>query len=220
MTDIDLSPIKRDPEPEPEQNNNIDIPEVTDLDLFDQNKDNNDDDENDKDHIKNTIERRKVLLTIKSWELNFQQVLKDVIPSNQQLKEMTDKELDTLLDEIKFCVSVRNTTKISTKAFIGVVHQVENICVAYDILNIKGLTQICKKDQDLLDTVKEVCLNNLSLTYSKPEYRLAFSLLNTAYGLHIMNNSIKTQTNQSNKTIKKEMDDELKNIDNKFDELM
>ena len=98
--DIDLSTIKCDPDPEVVKDDEPDAP-MDDLELFDENNNNNND-----YAIKNTLERRKLLLTIKSWQLNFDKVLKDIIPSNNELNNMTDDNLEQLLQEIKFCVSV------------------------------------------------------------------------------------------------------------------
>lgn len=213
--DIDLSTIKRDPDPEVIKDNEPDAP-INDLELFDDNNNNNDD-----YAIKNTLERRKLLLTIKSWQLNFDKVLKDIIPSNNELNNMPDEDLEQLLQEIKFCVSVRNTTKISTKAFLGIVNQVENVCCAYEILNIRGLTGICAQDADLLDTVKECCLSHMNLCYSRPEGRLLYNLLQSAYTLHIINNSKpQSAVNTPNKTQKDiKMNNKLKDIDNEFDSM-
>ena len=67
-------------------------------------------------------------------------------------------------------------------------NQLENLLLYATPLKTKRIRQNCE-DEDVLDTFKEFSLENMDLMYTKPAYRLGFSVISAIAQLHIKNTS-------------------------------
>ena len=103
-----------------------------------------------------------------------------------------------MLNEIKFTVATRNSGKMSEKIFKNVIYQLEVALTTFTPIKADGLSQITN-DPDLLDTFKEFQLENLSLVYISPKYRLIYAIISAIANLHMINS--KKQVIDINKPI-------------------
>lgn len=112
------------------------------------------------------IYRRKLIMKGRRWIQTFPQYLKD-FESEKIDTSRTIEELENVIQEMKFCVANRNSSRMATKAFETGLFIVENLHEDF-----RGLTTAFFADSDTNDLIKELCLENESLVYTKPEYRL------------------------------------------------
>src|SRR5579885_331896 len=98
---------------------------------------------------------------------------------DKNLNEMSAKELELLLKEIQFTVSVRNSSNIVVNNSDKLLLRIESLCVEYTPLKISGFSNLAK-DPDFQDLLKEFALEHSSLFYVKTEYRI---LLNCNYNV-------------------------------------
>lgn len=170
----------------------------------------------------NSIDKRRTILVIQRYALEFEQYLGSLNKSASELELLNEDQLKSLLEEIKFTVSVRNSGKMSERAILMSISQLENFCCAYTPLNVKGLSNICK-DEDFVMTVKEFCLENINLFYVPASYRLCYALLMSATNLHMYNTNLESKqqsTSIGDDKIDSIKDDKIKNISDKFDKLV
>jgi hypothetical protein len=163
----------------------------------------------------NTIERRRLILIIQRYILEFEKYLGDLATINYSM--MSEEELGELLKEIKFTVSVRNSGKMSEKMVLASIMQLEQFCCTYTPLKVQGLAQMTINDNDFRDTVKEFTLENLDLFYVSPSYRMIYTLLLTGMNLHVYNSQLEKTKLANLKTV--EMTDKLKELDNEFNNI-
>lgn len=163
----------------------------------------------------NTIERRRLILIIQRYILEFEKYLGDLATINYSM--MSEEELGELLKEIKFTVSVRNSGKMSEKMVLASIMQLEQFCCTYTPLKVQGLAQMTINDNDFRDTVKEFTLENLDLFYVSPSYRMIYTLLLTGMNLHVYNTQLEKTKLANLKTV--EMTDKLKELDNEFNNI-
>jgi hypothetical protein len=163
----------------------------------------------------NTIEKRRLILIIQRYTLEFDKYLGSLNKSASELEDFTEDQLKNLLDEIKFTVSVRNSGKMSERAVLMGIQQLENFCVAFTPLNIRGLSNICN-DDDFKMTVKEFCLENINLFYVPASYRMAYALLMAGMNLHVYNTSI---ANNKVESVTSDKSAKIDSINEKFDKI-
>ena len=141
-----------------------------------------------------------------------------IIGSN--FNSLSIEQLENILTAIKWRVSVGNSTKINTAIFINGMSQLEQILIYTTPLKVQGLSQI-SLDPDVLDTFKEVSLEYKDLFYTRPEYRLAYSILTAIGALHVKNTAmeaIKPKESVANIRIEGKLSNEILEITKKFDQ--
>jgi hypothetical protein len=162
-----------------------------------------------------TIKKRHIILIIQRYIIEFSDCLPaDLIGAN--FSSLSADELANLLTEIKFCVATRNTTTMSTRAMKQGVRVLETgLCTVG--VKCQDLYNVCD-DKDFDATLREFTLDNMNLFYTKPQYRLMYSLLMAIVNLHMINS--KNEKDDINKAMKKKVDKKLLDIDSKFNNLI
>jgi len=130
--------------------------------------------------------------------------------SAKHLGDLSSEELETMINDIRFCISTKNTNSLyETGATKG-------LLVAETLLRpiykIDGLSDVLSKDQTYLDLVEEILLENQNQVYVKPQYRLLYCVLSSAYIVHNQHVMLEklSQTDEGKKMIN-EMANKLQN---------
>src|SRR5271154_612351 len=168
--------------------------------------------------VEDPIEKRKVILKVRRWLLEFEKHLGDF--TNRDLEALSIEQLDILLREIKFTVSCRNVNTMSIRAFKTMIVNIEYFCCTHTQIRCAGLSKL-NEDEDLLDCVKEFSLENMELFYTKPQYRILYAVVSSIMTLHIVNSTReKEQLALQAQQAKKEVDlEKVKEIDDEFDKI-
>ena len=168
--------------------------------------------------VEDPIEKRKVILKVRRWLLEFEKHLGDF--TNRDLEALSIEQLDILLREIKFTVSCRNVNTMSIRAFKTMIVNIEYFCCTHTQIRCAGLSKL-NEDEDLLDCVKEFSLENMELFYTKPQYRILYAVVSSIMTLHIVNSTReKEQLALQAQQAKKEVDlEKVKEIDAEFDKI-
>lgn len=109
-------------------------------------------------------------------------------PTN--INTMTISELDSLINDIRFCISTKNVHSFwqdATTQGVGIVERV--ISPWY---NVTGLSTVLSNDDTYKDVCEELILEHQHYLYCKPEYRLAYSIFKTATAVHSQHEFFKT----------------------------
>ena len=142
------------------------------------------------DSPEDIIYKKKLIISIQLWSSQFKKFLgnpMDLFTANYS--SLSIEQLENLLVAIKYEVSVRNSTQINTGMFKHGMNQLENLLLYATPLKVNGLGKI-GEDEDVLDTFKEFSLENMDLMYTKPAYRLGFSVISAIAQLHIKNTAL------------------------------
>lgn len=110
---------------------------------------------------------------------------------SSSLNNLTIPELDSLINDIRFCISTKNVNSFWQDACTQGVGVAERIVSPY--YNITGLSQVLSKDNNYLDVTEELVLENQQYLYCKPEYRIAYSILKNATMVHAQHQFFKTE---------------------------
>ena len=134
----------------------------------------------------NVEEKRKRLLVISRYKnsTRFGEWLKKqgFNFNSKDLEEMSNDELETMINDIRFCIATKNTNGMYGKLSTQGILVIEN--VLRPIYNVDGLSQMLSNDQTYLDTVEELALEYQNYLYVQPQYRLMYSVLSSAYLVH------------------------------------
>ena len=121
--------------------------------------------------------------------------------SPKNLEDLSIDELETMINDIRFCIATKNTNSMyETGATKG-------ILVAETLLRpvykIDGLSEVLSKDPTYLDLVEEILLENQNQIYVKPQYRLLYCVLSSAYIVHTQHVMLEklAQTDEGRKMI-------------------
>lgn len=134
--------------------------------------------------VDDPIAKRKLILKIQQYIVQFSKYLPQEL-NIKEFKDFTIEQLQSLLDEIKFTIAVRNSGKMNQRMILQGITLLESLLIAFTPLKVKGLSQICL-DKDFQETVLELCLE-MEMMYLDPKYRLCYALVSAATTLHIMN---------------------------------
>lgn len=134
----------------------------------------------------NPEDKRKRLLVISRYKNSkrFSKFLKDqgFNFNTKHISGLSNEELETMINDIRFCISTKNTNnmieQVSTKGIV----LLENLL--RPVYNIDGLSQVLTNDQTYLDLVEELTLEHSNYFYVKPEYRLMYCVTSSAYIIH------------------------------------
>jgi hypothetical protein len=100
----------------------------------------------------------------------------------KSLKDKSNEELDTMINDIRFCISTKNTNNMYETAATKGVLIIENLL--RPIYKVDGLSEVLTKDPMYLDLVEELMLERSDYIYVKPEYRLLYCVISSAYIVH------------------------------------
>jgi len=165
----------------------------------------------------NVEEKRKRLLIINRYK-NSQRfgdwLKKQGFNFNSNtLSKMTNTELETMINDIRFCIATKNTNGMYSKLSTQGVVVLEN--VLRPVYKIDGLSQILSNDSTYLDTVEELALEYQNYLYVQPQYRLMYCVLSSAYIVHSQHIMLEklSQTVEGQNMIKN-MANQIQNVNN------
>ena len=155
------------------------------------------------------IERRKVIIHIKSYISTFPEYLEEFKKVNWSNKSLQD--LNNMRDEIKLIVCNANNQNLFVEFFGAACEGIESIApmVNYDLT---GLQHIACNNQNIIKCVKEISLEYQNVAYIAPEKRLTLLMLVTCNSL----NKVNKTTVKLNNCIEAEVKDTIKE---KYDDL-
>ena len=139
--------------------------------------------------------RRLRLLILNRYKLSqrFGQYLTDLgfKLDNSQLSMLTIPELDSLINDIRFCVSTKNVNSFWQDACVHGVGVAERIISPF--YNITGLSQVLSHDDTYKDVCEELILEHQNYLYCKPEYRLLYCIVKNASLVHEQHKFFQTE---------------------------
>ena len=95
---------------------------------------------------------------------------------------MKNDELETMINDIRFCIATKNTNGMYGKLSTQGVVVLENIL--RPVYKVDGLSNVLANDPTYLDTVEELALEYQNYLYVQPQYRLMYCVLSSAYIVH------------------------------------
>ena len=139
--------------------------------------------------------RRLRLLILNRYKLSqrFGQYLSDLgfKLDNSQLSTLTIPELDSLINDIRFCVSTKNVNSFWQDACVDGIGVAERIISPF--YNVTGLRQVVSHDDTYKDVCEELILEHQNYLYCKPEYRLLYCVVKNGSLVHEQHNFFKTE---------------------------
>lgn len=127
------------------------------------------------------LRRRQLLVKIKKYKIAFPENLTDIDTS--EIRDMELGELEILAQDIEFMVSVRQSAGASQQLFLSAMTVAETVGRPVG-LKLKGLTNVCAANDNLLQTVQE-CAIKYGDTYAVgPEVRLGLLLSQLVMAVH------------------------------------
>jgi hypothetical protein len=145
---------------------------------------------------KQLVERRKLILKLRTYLSAFPDILKSVI-GQHDLEKLSLKELRGVLLDVKFTVACKNTCKVNTWGAEGLLALLEGFLEAFTPIRAQGLHTLAS-DPDFIDVIKEITLEHMDFVYSRPEMRALFLICNKLCTLHFTSSTtsgIKTTRN-------------------------
>lgn len=139
--------------------------------------------------------RRLRLLILNRYKLSprFGQYLADLgfKLDGTNLSSLTIQELDSLINDIRFCVSTKNISNFWQDACTHGVGIAERIVSPF--YNVTGLSQVLGKDDTYQDVCEELILEHQNYLYCKPEYRLMYCIVKNASLVHEQHKFFQTE---------------------------
>ena len=130
--------------------------------------------------------RRLRLLILNRYKLSqrFGQYLSDLgfKLDNTYLSTLTIQELESLINDIRFCVSTKNVNNFWQDACVHGIGVAERIVSPF--YNVTGLSQALGHDETYKDVYEELILEHQNYLYCKPEYRLLYCVVKNASLVH------------------------------------
>jgi hypothetical protein len=142
--------------------------------------------------------RRELLRVVKYYQKNLGHKLTtefDIDFSN--VKNMTIKELEDMLEEIRICLCCVQTNAFWKRTFFMAVDATEHWSrqgVFGSNIDLTGISNDCKFDPELKDLIDEVIIEHAKWSMIRPENRLMFDLASKLYYRASVNRSVKQIT--------------------------
>lgn len=136
------------------------------------------------DHGNEEIKKENLCLQIMRYlqSQRFGQYLKNngfrYTPDKLRKKKL--EELEGILNKMRFSISCRNTSNFWKDATLTSVKIAEPFVSAYADFNIKGLSSVLQHNDEFLDLIEQIQLENQSLTYIDPRFKLIYTILQSA----------------------------------------
>ena len=126
------------------------------------------------------VARRKLILCINSYyaSVRFGAFLKKA-ELVEDLASLTIPEMTNLLQDIKFCVQNRSSSKMIHSMVPQLIHGLEPIIST--VYDITGLAQMLVRDEDFKDVLEEVALESQVFTNTPPTTRLMYHIAKSAW---------------------------------------
>lgn len=167
-------------------------------------------------------EKRNKLLLINKYKTSqrFSKYLIEEMKFNldtNYLQQLSEQQLDTIITDIRYCVSNRNNTNFFSGIALKTIAGFEIFVSKVFNKNISGLTHNIQKSESFMDALEELTLENQTFTSSKPTTRMMFEVLQLAYLQYEANESVKLQAEKDPEQFKKDLE-QLKKIKNQSNE--
>lgn len=161
------------------------------------------------DRQQKMVERMKLRNKIMRYREMFPKYLEHFEYRIEDLDNMTEGEMEFLIEEMSVAVNTRNSSGLTKMIYFESCRVLE-IGGSFVNLQLEGLSNALSQNQAIHDVLNEISLKYESDMFMAPEVRLGYLTLTTALSLHKLNSSQNTINRFLSKTIKKE---ELKDFD-------
>jgi hypothetical protein len=138
------------------------------------------------------LRRRQILVKIKRYKTTFPDITADVDTS--EVRDLPLHELELLVEDVEFLVSVRQSNGASRQLFLSGCTVCETIGKPVG-LQLKGLTNVCASNENLLQTVDECAIKYGDQYAVGPEVRLGLILSQLVIAVH-QHNKTSDEPNQ------------------------
>ena len=162
-----------------------------------------------------SVDKRKLIMTIRRYLLTFRHILDEknqndiLLPIKEQLEDMDEAALESLLQEIKLVISHRNATNFLHGNLLRFLTILEMLVSSFTPLNVTGSTQELANSQEFNDLANELYLQEfndlanelylqeLAINYTDPKIRMLTMLGHQFLQRHSVNsNQIPPDMNQ------------------------
>lgn len=154
------------------------------------------------------IKKLELKQKLQQYKTSFPKELSKVkINENSSIPELENK-----LEECRVTVSCNNTHNIVKFGYFTGVKGIEYMGSRFAGLKLQGLTESLKANEEVDRILKEIEIENLSLKYTSPTYRLAFITLTTVLGVDAQNKRNTVLSSFLNDKPKKEINDKYNDL--------
>lgn len=134
---------------------------------------------------------------------------------SKTLEAMSNEELETMINDIRFCIATKNTNGMYGRLSTQGVVILENIL--RPVYKIDGLSKILESEPTYLDTVEELALEYQNYLYVQPQYRLMYCVLSSAYIVHSQHTMLeKLSKTEDGQQLIKQMAEQINNTNHEF----
>jgi hypothetical protein len=110
---------------------------------------------------------------------------------HHNLSSLTVQELDSLINDVRFCISTKNVNSFWQDACVHGVGVMER--VISPIYNVTGMSEVLQRDEAYKDVCEELILEHQHYLYCKPEYRLMYTIVKNMTLIHSQHEYFKTE---------------------------
>jgi hypothetical protein len=127
------------------------------------------------------LRRRQILVKIKRYKTTFPEITADV--DTAEIRDLPLHDLEILVEDVEFLVSVRQSNGASRQLFLSGCTVAETVGKPFGI-QLKGLTNVCAANDNLLQTVDECAIKYGDSYAVGPEVRLGLILTQLVVAVH------------------------------------
>ena len=156
-----------------------------------------------------TDSRRKLIVHIQRYKSSKLARYLDLFDlSTNNLKNLDEEQLESLLKDIQMTVSMRSSNSFNKELFfVGVAGLEPIVSSVYDV---QGMSSLLKNDPEIDDLLEELSLS--SNKYSSPEVRLCCCLVRSMLTAHSLSSKRKSLVEQVNKPITKNLKEKYSDL--------
>ena len=129
-----------------------------------------------------------------------------------RLRELDCPQLEILIENIKFEISAPSTKILFNNAFFILMNQTESLSNSLFNININGLCEQLKKNNDVNDALRELSCQFDLTNYTTPEIRLGSAILLTAMSIYNTNKISESIDNHLETPIDPDIQEQFKNL--------
>lgn len=157
------------------------------------------------------IERMKLKNKIMRYRELFPHHLAHFEYRMEEIDQMSDRELEFLIEELSIAVNTRNSSGLTKMLYFESCRFLE-VGGAMVGLQVAGLSEALKQNQAIHDVLNELALKYENDMFMQPEIRLAYLTCTTAVALHKLNSTGNTISNFLSKEVPKSVADEYADL--------
>lgn len=133
------------------------------------------------------IEKTKLIIKLRRYKEIYPKKLEEFDLSRTHLDTLTYRDLELLLEEIKFVIGSRNSAEFFLKTSLTGIAVGEKLIGSYTPLKVDGLTFILSQDEDFKNTIEEIGLEYSEISSMPAHIRLMYIISKTAFMLNAQN---------------------------------